>query len=133
MGVLIIPYNIRGIALSKCLYLTNTDRYMSELKYLKFLSDLGSYYIPYKVILNWMKKMHFYAKCLLVSRWSVRQKYIHQKLSKGKIRHFNLSSLNKNKCQVWILTKKLNHHRTTFQRMGLNCPPSRRWLMHHDW
>ena len=60
MGVLIS--RLRGIALSGCLYHTNAHRYMSELLYEKFLSDLGSYYIPYKVILKRMKKTVFLRK-----------------------------------------------------------------------
>ena len=50
MGVLIITYDVFFEQMP--LSFTNTDRYMSELLYVKFLSDLGSFYIPYKVILN---------------------------------------------------------------------------------
>ena len=59
--------HLRCIAMRGCLYFTNADRYMSELVCEQFLSDLGSYYI-HKVILKRMKKLYFYAKCLLVSR-----------------------------------------------------------------
>ena len=60
MGVLIS--HLSGIALRGYLYLTNAHRYMSELLYVKFLSDLESYYIPYKVILKRVKKTVFLRK-----------------------------------------------------------------------